>query len=184
MYSVKPFNVDWRGPHFKTLRTCTKAERECFWEHQPHLDEISRKYIAYTQELVLKRTSWSQQVTEWKAKTMKGLEAIIALKMPRYYNGCPPTQAQIVSFHNLLKSQAKAWVDLHHDRMMAQIEAIYHKVHARIVRWKSCADAFVMKVKRTFDACVASKKSKISHYTTCLYNKRIHQRARIEKTLR
>ena len=97
---------------------------------------------------------------------------------------CPPTQEQIASFHDLLKKQAKAWVDLHHDKMMAQIEAIYHKVHARIETWKSCADAHVMKIKRSFDACVAAKKTKIAHYTTCLVDKRVAQRARIEKKLR
>ena len=69
------------------IRSVIIAERECVWDHQPHLDEISRKYIAYTQELVLKRTSWIQQVTQWKEKAMKGLEAIIACKMPHYYNG-------------------------------------------------------------------------------------------------
>ena len=75
-------------------------------------------------------------------------------------------------------------MDLHHDKMMAQIEAAYHKVHARIETWKSSSDAHVMKIKRSFDACVESKKTKIAHYTTCLVNKRVAQRARIEKKLR
>merc|ERR1719427_1415777 len=42
----------------------------------------------------------------------------------------------------------------------------------------------VYKVKANWEACLASRKSKLSVFTTCLYGKRTHQRACLEKRLR
>ena len=41
----------------------------------------------------------------------------------------------------------------------------------------------VYKVKANWEACLASRKSKLSVFTTCLYGKRTHQRACLEKSL-
>merc|ERR1719376_589638 len=99
------------------------------------------------------------------------------------YNGCPPTQAEIENFHNLLRAQAKEWIDLHQHKMLHQIECVHERGHVRILQWKTHADQMIHKVKANFHQCMSGRQSKIDAYIKGLYNKRIHQRAAIIKTL-
>ena len=101
-----------------------------------------------------------------------------------YFHFRHPTQAQIDQFHALLREQAKVWVNLQKDKLYGQAECIYQRVKSRIAQWKLCSEQMVYKVKANWERCLASRKSKLSIFTRCLYGKRTHQRACLEKRLR
>merc|ERR1712096_340936 len=120
--------------------------------------------------------------SKWCTKAIAGLEEIILCKHPRYYKN--PTQAQIDQFHALLRERAKVWVGLQKDKLYGQVECTYQRIKSRISQWKLCSEQMVYKVKANWEACLASRKSKLSVFSTCLYGKRTHQRACLEKRLR
>ena len=106
------------------------------------------------------------------------------LRVRCYFHFRNPTQAQIDQFHALLREQAKVWVHLQKDKLYGQVECIYQRIKSRIAQWKLCSEQMVYKVKANWERCLASRKSKLSVFTTCLYGKRTHQRACLEKRLR
>merc|ERR1711921_13169 len=106
----------------------------------------------------------------------------ILCKYPRYYK--QPTQAQIDQFHDLLREQAKVWVKLQKDKLNRQVECLYQKWDARIKQWKLCAEQQLYAVKAKWEACMVSRKGKVSIFTRCLYGKRDHTRACLEQRLK
>ena len=102
----------------------------------------------------------------------------------QYFSFRAPTQAQIDQFHDLLREQAKVWVRLQKDKLYRQVECYYQKWHARIQQWKLCSEQMVYKVKARWEACLVSRKGKVSYFTKCLYGKRDHTRACLEQRLK
>merc|ERR1712202_127788 len=43
------------------------------------------------------------------------------------------------------------------------------RIKSRIAQWKLCSEQMVYKVKANWERCLASRKSKLSVFTTCLY---------------
>merc|ERR1712042_117437 len=180
---VKAFNVDWNGCAYRSLKTCAKEEIDGGnFNYQFYVDENYKKNNAYKQGLVFAYNDWHRQIDEWCTKAIAGLEQIILCKHPRYYKH--PTQAQIDQFHALLREQAKVWVNLQKDKLYGQVEVLYQRIKSKIAQWKLCSEQMVYKVKANWERCLASRKSKLSVFTTCLYGKRTHQRACLEKRLR
>ena len=95
-----------------------------------------------------------------------------------------PTQAQIDQFHDLLREQAKVWVRLQKDKLNRQVECLYQKWDARIKQWKLCSEQQLYSVKAKWEACMVSRKGKVSIFTRCLYGKRDHTRACLEQRLK
>jgi len=180
---VSAFKADWSHCGYRSLKTCEKEQIVGgLFPYQFYIDEINKKYEGYNRELVLAYTEWHRQIDEWCTKALVGLEQIILCKYPRYYKS--PTQAQIDQFHDLLREQAKVWVRLQKDKLYRQVECLYQKWDARIKQWKLCSEQMVYSVKAKWEACMVSRKSKVSIFTKCLYGKRDHTRACLEQRLK
>jgi len=179
MVGVAPFNVDWNGAVFKTLKTCTAAEKKCSFDHQKHLDEITNQVVGYVMQLGLKVDEWKKQVAEWKAAAEKALEDKIVITIPRV-GGCgTPTQVEIDAFRQSRREQARAWINQMEQALLAQIDALEARIHAAIDSWKARAIAYINKVVEQFNLCVANKEAKIASYKTALENRRVQARAQL-----
>jgi len=177
LIGVGPFNVDWQGCAYRNLRTCTVAEQTCTFDHEAHLNEITKKAVHHLDELKLKVASWKAQVEEWSKTSTTTLCRHIECLMPRTYCGRHPTQAEIDSFRAAARTQAINWIAAKKAMLLAQIDALEKRIEGKIHSWEHCAHAFIMKIKSQFDACVAHKKSSIAAFISGLEAKRIAQRA-------
>merc|ERR1712168_371419 len=86
---VNCFQADWAGCVFKSLRTCSKEERECKFDESSLLIEITRLRQAYLQELAMKKSEWERQIEGWVVHARTGLKGIYSKKTPITYNDCP-----------------------------------------------------------------------------------------------
>merc|ERR1719334_2253433 len=64
-----------------------------------------------------------------------------------------------------LREQAKVWVKLQKDKLNRQVECLYQKRDARIKQWKLCAEQQLYSVKAKWEACMVSRKGKVSIFT-------------------
>merc|ERR1719376_818635 len=87
-------------------------------------------------------------------------------------------------FEGYNREHAKVWVRLQKDKLYRQVECLYQKWDARIKQWKLCSEQMVYNVKAKWEACMVSRKSKVSIFTKCLYGKRDHTRACLEQRLK
>merc|ERR1712096_347758 len=83
------------------------------------------------------------------------------------------TQPKLKSINSMLFSENKLRSGLVYrkDKLYGQVEVIYQRIKSRIAQWKLCSEQMVYKVKANWEACLASRKSKLSVFTTCLYGK-------------
>merc|ERR1712183_597961 len=89
--------------------------------------------------------------------------------VPMTYCGVEPTQEEIDCFRQRLQTQADACIE----------SRITEKINA----WETKSIAFVGKIKEQFSKCVASKDTKLVEYKKCLDERRVAQRAQLEKNL-
>jgi len=185
LHFVGAFSADWNGCSYKTLKTCSKEEQESGGEfhYEKYIEKVHKKCEAYTKELEFKNKSWKKQVEEWCVYAMRGLEEIIVCRIPQGYNGCPPTEAEVINYHNALRVQAKEWLHYHRQGMLHQISTVHERVHVRISQWKAHSEQYVHKLKANFHECMSGRQGKIDAYIKAVAEKRVHKREALIKTL-
>merc|ERR1712142_15767 len=82
------------------------------------------------------------------------------------------------------KSSCASTQDTTNNQLNRQVECLYQKWDARIKQWKLCAEQQLYAVKAKWEACMVSRKGKVSIFTRCLYGKRDHTRACLEQRLK
>merc|ERR1712165_673034 len=177
LIGVGSFKVDWHGCAYNCLRTCTAEEKKCTFDHESHLKAITAKAVKHLDELKVKVAAWKAQVEEWSKTATTNLSTKIDCMMPKTFCGVAPTQEEIDAFRAACRTQAINWIAAKKAMLLAQIDALFKRIEAKITSWEHCAHAFIMKIKAQFDACVAKKNTKIACYCTDLNTRIAHQRA-------
>merc|ERR1712168_295028 len=181
---VNCFQADWAGCVFKSLRTCSKEERECKFDDSTLIIEITRLRDGYLKELEIKKAEWIRQVEGWVIHARRGLKGIYLKKSPITYNDCPATEEEVIDLHKRLEEQAEVWLDSQKEIQISQIMGACHHYEAKIHGWERKCRKMVEKVKIQFDCCVADKKKKIKVYEECLLHKRSEQKIILVKSLK
>merc|ERR1719354_1441192 len=70
------------------------------------------------------------------------------------------------------------------DQINRQVECLYQKWDAHIKQWKLCSEQQLYSVKAKWEACMVSRKGKVTIFTRCPYGKRDHTRACLEQRLK
>merc|ERR1712142_1195042 len=104
---VNCFQADWAGCVFKSLRTCSKEERECKFDDSTLIIEITRLRDGYLKELEIKKAEWIRQVEGWVIHARRGLKGIYLKKSPVTYNDCPPTEEEVIDSTNVLRNKRR-----------------------------------------------------------------------------
>jgi len=177
------FNADWNGAAYKGLRTCTIAEKTSTGDEQIHVDEIDAKVILYKTDLARKLIQWKTQVAEWKQESSEALIKKVTCRVPKTKCGCGPTQAEIDAFHQKLQAQARIWIDLRAQHLLAQVSALEASVSSKIASWSLIGKTRVERVKERLHVCVADRRSKVASYKRYLEDRKNTQRARLQRRL-
>jgi len=183
LFGMCAFNADWKGCAFKCLTTCTEDEKCQSFDEQAHIDAIKKSAEEQRTELAAKVVEWNKQVADWKVQASKCLEEKVSKMIPMTYCGVEPTQEEIDCFRQQLQGQADAWIETQEKYLAAQIECIQNRINEKINAWETKSIAFVGKIKEQFNKCVASKDTKLVEYKKCLDERRVAQRAQLEKNL-
>merc|ERR1712202_43966 len=154
LFRMCAFNADWIGCAFKSLTTCTEAEKCQSFDEQAYIDAIKNS-----------------------------AEEKVSKMIPMTYCGVEPTQEEIDCFRQRLQTQADAWIETQEKYLTTQIECIQSRITEKINAWETKSIAFVGKIKEQFNKCVASKDTKLVEYKKCLDERRVAQRAQLEKNL-
>ena len=105
------------------------------------------------------------------------------IKNNSIYYRCPPTEAEVINYHNALRVQAKEWLHYHRQGMLHQISTVHERVHVRISQWKAHSEQYVHKLKANFHECMSGRQGKIDAYIKAVAEKRVHKREALIKTL-
>ena len=96
---------------------------------------------------------------------------------------CGPTQAEIDAFHQKLQAQARIWIDLRAQHLLAQVSALEASVSSKIASWSLIGKTHVERVKERLHVCVADRRSKVASYKRYLEDRKNTQRARLQRRL-
>merc|ERR1719466_556301 len=146
LFRMCAFNADWIGCAFKSLTTCTEAEKCQSFDEQAYIDASKNSAEENRVELAAKVVEWNKQVADWK-------------------------------------TQANTWIETQEKYLTTQIGCIQSRINEKINAWETKSIAFVGKINEQFNKCVASKDTKLVEYKKCLNERRVSQRALLEKNL-
>merc|ERR1712096_266553 len=128
LFRMCAFNADWIGCAFKSLTTCTEAEKCQSFDEQAYIDAIKNSAEENRVELAAKVVEWNKQVADWKTQASKCLEEKVSKMIPMTYCGVEPTQEEIDCFRQRLQTQANTWIETQEKYLTTQIECIQSRI--------------------------------------------------------
>ena len=94
-----------------------------------------------------------------------------------------PTDEQVDSYHQKLKEQAFAWLDIKESKLIAQVQNLQKKILSRIESWTEDAKSYIEKVKGQFKSCLSNRDEKISEYVKYIEQMKQTQQSRLNNRL-
>jgi len=181
LFAVQPFKVDWNGCEYSFLQTC--EQKTPSFQSDTFIEDINQKAEKYQSDLSNKVSEWKNEISDWKSSAENFFDSKINQMIPTDHCNEYPTDEQVDSYHQKLKEQAFAWLDIKESKLIAQVQNLQKKILSRIESWTEDAKSYIEKVKGQFESCLLNRDEKISEYVKYIEQMKQTQQSRLNNRL-